>query len=256
MKLTESWILGLGNPFRKSLKRATTRWVQVTVYLPSALKWWAKMQWQCLLSLTRYLKPSRNCNNNTSHWTIKTLKQWTLTEGCSITTIFKSPTSNNLWCLIPLSISNFLRLQMHMGMVKVTQWCLGTPLTNLPFLTLGRIQDLHSMLISGRTPSPCISQSMEWVHSHSRFTSNSNSSSTSSVPNNSLISLINRIVTVPSPVWTRCNLFLISRTSGKTLTIQLSGRDKEIFLNTTTSSLSRNSLQTLNWPRSNYISSQ
>lgn len=144
---------------------------------------------------------------------------------------------------------------MQLEKVLITQWCLGTPLTNLPSLTLDRIQGLLLMLTSGRTPSPCISQSMAWEHS---LTSNSNinSSRTSSLPNNNFTSLINRIVTVVSPLWTRCNRFLTSRTSDKTPITLLWGQDKEIFLNITINSLSRNSLRTLNWPRSSYINNQ
>ncbi len=242
-------------PFRKNLKRAITLWV---LYLPSALRWWAIMECQRNLPLSRYhrLRVNFNSHNsNTSRWIIKSLREWTLTEGCLTITIFKSPISSNnsLWWLKSPSISNSLRLLTPMEKVLITLWCLVTLLTNQPSLTSGRIQGLLSMLISGRTLSPCISQSMAWAHSR---TSKGNSNSTSSLPNNNFSSLINRIVTVHSPLWTRCSPSLISKTSGKTPTIPLLGRDKEIFLNTMISSLSRNSLLILNLLRSNCINSR
>jgi hypothetical protein len=245
-----------GKPFRKSLKRAITQWV---LYLPSALRWWVIMECQRNLPLSRFHRLRLNFNShnsNTSRWIIKSLREWTPTERCLTITIFKSPISSNnslWWRLKSPSISNCLKLLTPMEKVLITLWCLVTPLTNLPSLTSGRIQGLLSMLISGRIPSPCISQSMVWEHSR---TSKGNSNSTSSLPNNNFTSLINRIVTVHSPLWTRCSPSLISRTSDKTLTILLSDRDKEIFLNTTINSLSRNSLLILNWLRSNCINSR
>lgn len=242
-------------PFKKILKRAITQWV---LYLPFALRWWAIMECQRNLPLSRYHRlrlNSNSHNSNTSRWIIKSLREWTPTEGCLTITIFKSPISSNnsLWWLKSPSISNSLRLLTPMEKVLITLWCLVTLLTNQPSLTLDKIQGLLSMLISGKTLNLCISQSMAWAHSR---TSKGNSNSTSSLHNNNFTSLINRIVTVHNPLWTRCSPSLISRTLDKTPTILLLGRDKEIFLNTTINSLSRNSLQTLNWLKSNCINSR